>query len=151
MRAWIGSVLFAELLTLHSAAAQEGVTLRPLRFEAFLPAGADAAGAEPAPVEIPARPEGLMAPAEALRLQFHCELLGLTSGQTVQSVWIAEDLGTIVPPGTPVDSAEIAPGTSHVEACFSLKRPETGWPPGRYRLEIRVAGKVLYAERFSIQ
>jgi hypothetical protein len=138
--------LLAAALAPH-ALAQEGATVRPLRFEALVPGEAG----EPAAIEIPVQPGGLLAPSEALKLQFHCEISGLAAGQAVHSAWIAEDLGTAVPPGYTADAAQFITSSSHIRAVFALKRPQTGWPPGRYRLEIRLGDQILYAERFTIR
>ena len=49
-----------------------------------------------------------------------------------------------------IDAAEVKPGTESV-VSFSLKKSESAWPAGLYRLEIRADGRLVHTERFMIR
>lgn len=132
----LGSVA-TTLATIGIAQEQEG--LRPIRLEALVP--------------IAAKPslDGLVLPQEASQLRFHFELTGAARGTVAKGVWIAEDVGTAVPPNFTIDSAELHFDDGRRTGSFSLNRPAKGWPVGKYRIEVRVGDRVLYTERFRIE
>jgi hypothetical protein len=74
----------------------------------------------------------------------------LKAGDIVRAVWIAESFGY------PQKDVNIAEGESTAyksddDGVFSLKRPEGGWPIGRYRLEFYVHGRLAETVRFTIE
>lgn len=73
------------------------------------------------------------------------------AGSTLESRWIAEDVGSAAPANTliakyPVTFAEGSVGP----ALFSLSRPDNGWPEGIYRIEFWLANEQIGTVPFRI-
>jgi hypothetical protein len=121
--------------------AQAELRVQGVRLEALVPVPA-AAGSRGIAV----------IPRNAAQIKFHCELSGQTLGTVARGVWIAEDVGAVAPPNFTIDdSSELLLESSPVVSTFSLSQPETGWPVGNYRFEVRVADSVVHTERFIIE
>lgn len=80
-------------------------------------------------------------------------------GQTYSVAWIAEDVGKAAPPNFQILESKIpfdaksatrasAPGRYVVSGRAT--RPTAGWPPGRYRVEVRLAGAPVASARFAL-
>ncbi|MBI3536144.1 MAG: hypothetical protein HY070_01060 [Chloroflexi bacterium] len=66
-----------------------------------------------------------------------------------KAVWYAVDVGTVAPPNTLIDKAEIVTeGTRNID--FFLK-PETKWPPGTFRVELFVNDALDQVVSFSVK
>jgi len=70
--------------------------------------------------------------------------------------WLTEDVGDVAPPNheianasgaIPLDAATAA----HFTITGSLSKPTVGWPPGKYRVEIKIDDKLIKTERFTIE
>src|SRR5947209_14829720 len=57
---------------------------------------------------------------------------------TVRSVWIADDIGTAAPRNSKIDEASVVTRVANEGGVFLLSKPEKGWAPGKYRLELYV-------------
>ncbi len=68
----------------------------------------------------------------------------------LRCVWIAESVAG-VEPNSPIDEVEIrGGGAGRNEGTFSFTRPTAGWPPGRYRVELYLAGQPAETLRFQV-
>jgi hypothetical protein len=74
----------------------------------------------------------------------------LKAGDKVHAIWIAEAFG---PSSKDVRIREgsVTAYKPDDDGIFSLARPETGWPAGRYRVEFYVGDKLAEAVRFTIE
>jgi hypothetical protein len=77
------------------------------------------------------------------------EALGL--GDTIQSVWIAEDVGDASPKETKILEGEAKIYKPDDDGSFSLSRPGGKvWPVGKYRVEIYINGGLANVAKFTI-
>ena len=67
----------------------------------------------------------------------------------LRSIWFAESV-TGIAPNTHIDEAEVQAGGGRNDGTFNLSRPSAGWPPGRYRVELYLAGLLAETLRFEI-
>jgi CHAT domain-containing protein/Tfp pilus assembly protein PilF len=73
-------------------------------------------------------------------------------GATLRAVWIAADTGGAAPPNYHVaeKSYELAqPGQA--VGKFSLSKPNNGWPPGKYRLELYLDDRLAETVPFRVE
>lgn len=72
------------------------------------------------------------------------------AGSAVKGVLVAVDAADT--PNYPVVSAEVPVKKSgSAQVHFTFKSPDRGWPPGNYRVDLRVDGQYLTAVPFSIE
>lgn len=70
-------------------------------------------------------------------------------GTVFRADWYAVDVGSAAAPDTLIDGNELTAGQSR-NLDFSLT-PNTGWPTGSYRVEIRVNGTLDRVHFFSVE
>jgi hypothetical protein len=87
-------------------------------------------------------------PVMTARLRLKWNLTG-ASVQPVEIRWIAADTGGVAPKDHVISSSKSEPGKT--EGAFTLSKPTSGFPPGKYRVELRQADKIVHQEDFSIQ
>src|SRR5205814_1929108 len=75
---------------------------------------------------------------------------GLRQGASIRAVWIAEDVGDAADPDSTIDEATTTATASDSHGVFTLARPETGWTPGIYRVEIYLDGAFADAVKLKI-
>ena len=88
-------------------------------------------------------------PASATKLVFDWKLSPGASGEPIEMRWIAADTGGVAPKDHVISSSKSEP--SKTEGKFTLSKPTSGFPLGKYRIELRQDGKLIYAEDFAIQ
>lgn len=93
-------------------------------------------------------PEGFELSADTPTLKYHFPR-GKHQGKVFKGTWIAENVEE-VRPNFAIDSAEVKPGALPV-LFFNLSKPNTGWPKGQYRLEIRADDVLIHTAKFVIQ
>ncbi|GJD85372.1 hypothetical protein HPGCJGGD_3261 [Methylobacterium haplocladii] len=82
-------------------------------------------------------------------------LLGLAvravkPGDSLTAVWIAEKTES-APPNFTIASIQIPLGASPTVSS-SLSKPDAGWPPGQYRVDVsHNGGPIEFSQRFTIQ
>jgi len=74
---------------------------------------------------------------------------GVRAGTTIKGSWVSIDAINV--PNYEIAAKEIefdkeGPGTAH----FSLSRPDNGWPPGNYKLDIYLDDQLASVKTFSI-
>ncbi len=75
---------------------------------------------------------------------------GLKTGTPIRGVWIAEDVGKAAPPNYKIDEATISLAFGG-KGRFSLSKPNNGFPPGKYRLEIYLGKEIARTIPFTIK
>lgn len=95
----------------------------------------------------------------------------LKEGQTLKTIWIAEDVGKVSPPNVKIDETKMVlnqnmirkePGTIKFNmgfgkiplvwtGHFSLSAPNKGWPVGKYRVDLLVDDQLIKSLKFTIQ
>lgn len=74
----------------------------------------------------------------------------LQTGAKIKAVWIAEDVGTVAPPNYKVDEASLSVPEPDAAGTFTLGRPTSGWPVGKYRIEIYLGDELAETVKFTI-
>jgi hypothetical protein len=75
---------------------------------------------------------------------------GLQSATAVRGVWIAEEVSGDTPPNYKIDEAAVTlPSDGH--GNFSLTKPNSGFPPGKYRLEIYLGTTLAKTVAFTVK
>ena len=82
-----------------------------------------------------------------MRLQW--KALEEGSAPSLEIHWMAADTGGVAPNDHVILSDKSEPNKTAGE--FTLTKPTSGFPPGRYRVELRKAGKIIYEEEFIIR
>ena len=83
------------------------------------------------------------------KLRFAWRLTPDAATDPVEIRWIAADTGGVAPKDHVISSSKSEAGKPPAE--FTLSKPTTGFPPGKYRVELQQAGRIIYKEDFSIQ
>ena len=79
------------------------------------------------------------------------EVVKEEAGGTLESRWIAEDVGSAAPANTLIGKYSITlPEGSVGPAHFSVSRPDKGWPGGSYRFELWLAEERIGKVPFTI-
>ncbi|MDB5943234.1 MAG: hypothetical protein JWQ13_2800 [Ramlibacter sp.] len=71
-------------------------------------------------------------------------------GSRVSAVWIAAET-KVVAPDFVVAKTDVTLQEPVTHGNFDIAKPESGWPAGKYRLEMQVNGKVLASARFQVE
>lgn len=93
-------------------------------------------------------PEGFEFPTSTPRFVYHFPV-PKTAVKVYRGTWIAENADEIRPNFT-IASADIPRGKVPV-LFFRLSKPNSDWPKGLYRLEIRADGKLVQTVRFVVR
>jgi hypothetical protein len=75
---------------------------------------------------------------------------GVKTGTPVRGVWIAEDVGKVAPPNYKVDETTLNLPFAN-EGTFALSKPNKGFPPGKYRLEIYLGKDLAKTLPFTVR
>ena len=67
---------------------------------------------------------------------------GAQKGDKLRGVWIADDVGDVVPTNTQIDEATLTLEGDTDSGEFSLSKPAKGWPAGKYHVDIYANAKV---------
>src|SRR5689334_15653998 len=78
-------------------------------------------------------PEGeetTMFPADAPKVYAMFKTKGVSAGDKIRAVWIADDVGEAAPAGTKIDEKTLKAEGDTEDGVFSLSKPTNGWPVG---------------------
>jgi len=117
---------------------------------AVLPARADGPGIESAMVvDGKIVPNGVFTPMTPKFIDyFHST--GTAKGDKLRVLWIAEDVGDVAPPDTPLGEMEFTTGEDDYHGAFSLSKPACGWAVGKYRVELYVNDQLATSVKFTV-
>jgi hypothetical protein len=78
---------------------------------------------------------------------------GFQVGDTIRTIWIAEDVGEASPKETEIRRADLKVYKQEDEqGAFSLSRPAGRvWPFGKYRVELYINGGIAEVVKFTIK
>ncbi|MEP6602466.1 MAG: hypothetical protein ABJB69_00800 [Spartobacteria bacterium] len=75
---------------------------------------------------------------------------GLRAEAKIRAVWIAEDIGEVADPDYMIDEATTNATAPDSHGIFTLARPEDGWAPGVYRVEVYVDDALVDTAKLKI-
>ncbi|MGI9114009.1 MAG: hypothetical protein ACR2FX_03060 [Chthoniobacterales bacterium] len=76
---------------------------------------------------------------------------GLSAGEKIRCIWIAEDVGAAAPANYHVDETSFTADGPNASGTFTLSKPKKGWPEGKYRVEIYAGTQLAATLAFSIE
>jgi hypothetical protein len=77
------------------------------------------------------------------------KLVDVPTGAKLKAAWIAEKT-KVAPSNYQIDSTELNVGSLMNRATFSMSKPNAGCPPGEYRVDLAINGKLLNTVRFKV-
>ncbi len=80
---------------------------------------------------------------------FHTK--GSKPGDALRAVWIATDVGKLAPNNTKIDQATLAADSNDYSGVFWITRPDRGWPPGQYKIDIYINDTLRSSTPFGIE
>jgi hypothetical protein len=75
---------------------------------------------------------------------------GATKGNKFRGVWIAEDVGDAAPQNTKIDEVTLTADEDDYYGMFSLTKPTSGWPEGKYRVDIYIGDDIASSAKFTV-
>src|ERR1700736_4884908 len=75
---------------------------------------------------------------------------GVTAGDEIRGVLIAEDVGDVAPANTKVLEKALTLEEDTDDGDFNFSKPTEGWPAGKYRMEIYVNDELATKLKFTI-
>lgn len=75
----------------------------------------------------------------------------LDAGDRVQVLWLAEDVGIDAPKESKITQSAVTAYKSDDSGVFALKRPQNGWPIGKYRVELYLNRHLMQFIDFTIE
>ncbi|MFL6584125.1 MAG: hypothetical protein ACJ8KU_06370 [Chthoniobacterales bacterium] len=89
--------------------------------------------------------------ADAPKIYAFFKSKGTHPGDKLRSVWIADDVGTVAPANTKIDEATLSADKDNFYGAFSLSQPTSGWPVGKYHVDIYVGDTLASSAKFTIK
>jgi hypothetical protein len=83
------------------------------------------------------------------RIYLTVYVVDVENGAKLKATWIVEK-ATGITPNSPIAASEITARPQMKTANFSLDKPSIGWPPGDYKVELAIDGKVQSTVRFKV-
>jgi hypothetical protein len=74
---------------------------------------------------------------------------GLRQNAAIRAVFIAENVEG-VPPNSQIDEMETTAAATDSGGSFALSRPEEGWTPGEYRVDLYLDDALAESLKFKI-
>jgi hypothetical protein len=74
----------------------------------------------------------------------------LRIGAKIRAVWIAENVPDVAPPEHTVDEASVVANSADAHGVFTLSRPDDGWKPGDYRVDVYLNTERLDSAKLKI-
>jgi hypothetical protein len=74
----------------------------------------------------------------------------LRAGAKIRAVWIAENVAGAAPPDQMLDEATTITNSPDAHGVFTLSRPDAGWTPGDYRVDIYLDAQLADSAKLRI-
>ena len=71
-------------------------------------------------------------------------------GAKIRALWVAENVAGVAPPEQTIDEASTVANSGSAHGIFTLSRPEEGWAPGNYRVDVYVDAELADSARVKI-
>jgi len=78
------------------------------------------------------------------------EAVDLTVGTVLKAVWIAVNAEGVSPDYVIDEATKTIDAAGDFSGYFSLTRPDNGWPPGDYRVDLYIGAEALESLTFTI-
>jgi hypothetical protein len=88
--------------------------------------------------------------SDTARIYASVPMANVPVGSKVSAVWIAAET-KVVAPDFVVAKTDVTLQEAATLGNFDIAKPESGWPAGKYRLDVQVNGKVLASARFQVE
>jgi len=75
---------------------------------------------------------------------------GLRVGAKIRAVWISEKLAGAAPPDQTIDEASTIANSADAHGVFTLSRPDEGWTPGEYRVDVYLDAQIADSIKLTI-
>jgi hypothetical protein len=75
---------------------------------------------------------------------------GVRVGAKIRAVWIAENVAGVAPPDYTVDEANAVANSPDTHGVFTLSRPDEGWTPGDYRVDLYLEAELTDSAKLKI-
>src|SRR3954469_24010084 len=89
--------------------------------------------------------------ADSVKIRALWRGANLRAGDKLHAIWIADDVGATAPKHTTITVSDVTAYKPDDDGIFSLQRPKEGWPPGKYRFEMYLNGKLADGLNFTIE
>ncbi len=89
--------------------------------------------------------------ADVAKVYVFFRTTGTKKGDSLRSVWIADDVGDAAPANTKIDEASVTGDKDDFGGSFSLSKPTKGWPVGKYHVDIYAGDQVTTTVKFTIK
>jgi hypothetical protein len=76
---------------------------------------------------------------------------GITSGDKVRGVLIADDVGDAAPAKTKVLEKTLTLEEDTSDGDFNFSKPDKGWPAGKYHIDIYVNDELATSAKFTVK
>jgi hypothetical protein len=74
----------------------------------------------------------------------------LRTGAKIRAVWVAENVSGAASPNYTVDEATAVANSPDAHGVFTLSRPDEGWIPGDYRVDIYLDADLIDSAKLKI-
>ena len=76
-------------------------------------------------------------------------IVDMENDAKLKATWFVEKAAGF-PPNTQIASSEVVARPQMKTASYTLDKPNIGWPPGDYKVELAIDGKVQSTVRFKV-
>lgn len=84
------------------------------------------------------------------KIFLHATLVDVSRGSVVKSDWFAEKT-KVAPPNYRMDGTELKVGPLINSVDFNMNKPTKGWPPGDYRVDLFIDGKLVEKVKYQVK
>lgn len=89
-------------------------------------------------------------PADVSKIFAFFRSKGTHKGDKFRGVWIADDVGNVALANTKIDEATLDADDDNFYGAFSMTKPTSGWPVGKYHVDIYVNEQLATSPKFTI-
>jgi hypothetical protein len=89
-------------------------------------------------------------PADTPKIYARWQGRDLPRGTKIRVVWIAENVADVAPPDYIIDEASAIANNPGAYGTFTLSRPDEGWAPGDYRVDVYLDAELIDSAKLKI-